>query len=513
MSDPIASAPHDSTRTRTKTTTVVVSLAVALAVVIAAVWFLTLETTVSSAATDGEEIAIGLALEPTSLDVRENSGVATGQILIDNVYEGLVGIQAGTVDEIVPVLATGLPEVSADGLEYTFTLRDGVAFHSGAPLTVSDVVDSLSATLVPEVVGFAARVEPAGDRGVRILLEQPHSMLLWYLANTPGLILETGATNDPQRTANGTGPFEVDTWTRGNSITLTRNNAYWGELASVERAIFRFFPEGRSAVNALKDGEIDVHTSLLPSLRAEFENNAAFTMVRAESADVFTLAFNSAKAPFDDPRVRRALSMAIDSDELAASQHGDAIALGGPITSLEPGFEDLTDVNGYDPEAARELLAQAGRQNLSLTITVPDSYASSALDVITRQLADVGVSAKIHAVDFHSWLSEVYTNHDFDLSFVDHPEARDFANYANPDYYFGYDNPEVQRLTADALASTDPEAADELLRRAARLVVEDAPAKWLFNYTPTNVVSDRVTGFPEANTNSRVNLAGVTIRP
>ena len=325
------------------------------------------------------------------------------------------------------------------------------------------------------------------------------------------MILEGGSTEGLQNSANGTGPFEFTRWKQGDSITLEKNPDYWGEQAKVDSAIFRFFPEGRAAVNALKDGDIDVHTALLPPLRTEFEGNANFDLVRAESADVFTLGYNSARAPFDDPRVRQALSMAIDGETLVGTQNGDAKPLGSPITELEPGYADVTNVNGYDPEAARALLAEAGQPNLSLTITAPNFYDTASLDLVVSQLAEVGVSAKIKPVEFPTWLNDVYSNHDFDLSYVDHAEARDFGNYANPGYYFGYDNPEVQRLYAEALASIDPAVEDELLQQAARLVAEDAPAKWLFNYTPTNVVSTKVSDFPSVNTNSRVSLAGVSV--
>lgn len=509
MSESNSETPRYEKRNRYKTPTIIALVAVvAVAVAVIAIFALNRPST---PADTSNEVAVGLVLEPTSLDVRTNAGVATGQILIDNVYQGLVGIAPGTVTEIVPVLATDMPTVSDDGLVYTFAVRDGVKFHNGAALDVDDVVDSLSNTLVPEIVGFAASVEASGDSEVSVTLSEPNSLLLWHLANTPGLILDSEATNNLQNSANGTGPFTFETWKQGDSITLEKNPDYWGAAAKVDRAVFRFFPEGRAAVNALKDGDIDVHTALLPPLRAEFENNANFTLVRAESSDVFTLAYNSARAPFDDPRVRKAISMAIDGEALVATQNGDAKPLGGPITSLEPGYEDLMDVNAYDPDAARDLLAEAGQQNLSLTITTPNFYDMAALDLVTSQLAEVGVAVKVSPVEFPTWLSEVYTNHDFELSYVDHAEARDFANYTNPRYYFGYDNPEVQKLYGEALASLDPAEEDKLLKRAAKIVAEDAPAKWLFNYTPTNVVSTKVSGFPEVNTNNRVNLGAVDI--
>lgn len=510
MSEPNTATPTYTKRRRSKLPIVIGIIAViALAIVAASVYF---ANRGSGAAERANSITVGLVLEPTSLDVRTNSGVATPQILADNVYQGLVGIAKDSVTDIVPVLATEMPKVNADGTEYLFTLRKGVKFHSGDDLTVDDVVDSLSTTLVPENVGFQATVTAEGDDQVKITLAEPNSMLLWQLADRPGLILKAGDTTPRERQANGTGPFEFSKWKQGDSITLTKNAHYWGEPAKLDTVVFRFFPEGRAAVNALRDGDVDVHTALLPTLRAEFEGNANFKMQRAAGSDVFTLAYNNAKAPFNDQRVRTALSMALDGTGLVTTQNGDAEVLGGPITRLEPGYEDLSQVNAYDPAAARELLAEAGQQNLSLTITAPNHYDTSALDLVRTQLAEIGVAATVKPVEFPTWLQDVYVNHDFDLSYVDHAEARDFANYANPKYYFGYNNPQVQELYAQALATTDSDEADSLLKEAARIVAEDAPAKWLFNYTPTNVVSTKVSGFPTANTNARVNLAGVSVK-
>lgn len=506
-----AQTPTYAKRKRSRAPMIVIGV-IAVAIVAALVAFFALGGKDGTAGLSSKnEIAIGLVLEPTSLDVSTNAGVATSQVLIDNVYQGLVGIKAGTVAEIVPVLATEMPRISDSGLEYTFTVRSGATFHSGNELTVDDVVDSLATSLTPDTVGIAATVEKLSETDVKITLEEPNSLLLWHLASNYGVILESAASNNLQNTANGTGPFVLNEWKQEDSIVLDRFDDYWGEPAKVDRATFRFFPEGRAAVNALKDGDIDVHTALLPPLRAEFEGNANFTMVRADTSDVFTLAFNSTKAPFNDSRVRQALSMAINSEALVSTQNGDAKLLGGPITELEPGYEDLTAINAYDPDAARALLAEAGQQQLSITITAPNFYDTAALDLVTTQLAEIGVSAKVAPVEFSKWLSDVYTNHDFDLSYVDHAEARDFSNYTNPDYYFSYDNPEVQRLYAESLATTDDGEADALLSQAARIVAEDAPVKWLFNYTPTNVVASHVSGFPDVNTNSRVNLANVSV--
>ncbi|MGO1538276.1 MAG: ABC transporter substrate-binding protein, partial [Leucobacter sp.] len=369
----------------------------------------------------------------------------------------------------------------------------------------------LRETLTPELVGSDVTVSQPEDAQVRIELTSPNRQLLWHLSNRPGLILQEDADNDLATSANGTGPYAVDDWNAGESVSLTANDEYWGPAATLDTVTFRFISDGRAAVTALHNGELDVHTALLPSFRPEFTNSNEFTMVRARGTDVFTLAFNSAYEPLNDPRVRTALSLAINSDPIIEAQNGDGQPLGGPITELEPGYEDLTGIKSYNPDAARELLAEAEQPNLSLTLTTPNMYDQAALDLITSQLKDVGVAVKVKPVEFVTWLEEVHTNHDYQLSYVDQARARDFGNYADPEYYFGYDNARVQALYAESLAAPTAEDEKRLLADAARQVAEDAPAKWLYNYTPTNVVGNHVEGFPDANTNSRINLEGVRI--
>ncbi len=470
---------------------------------------------------DGAHAAIGVILEPTSLDVRHTPGVAAGQILIDNVVQGLVGIRQGSVSEVVPVLATELPEVSADGREYTFVLRTGVTFHSGAPLTVDDAVASLHDALGSAEPGRAA-VEVAGldARTVRLTLAEPDREFLRELAGPAGLIVPASRAaerdrgvrvDSPEFAVDGTGPYAFTSWERGERLTLTRNADYWGEAGTLATVDFRFLPQGRAAVQALKSGEVDVHTALLPSLREEFAESPDFALERATGPDVFTLAFNSAKAPLDDPRVRAALSRAVDPAAIIASQHGDGAPLGGPITPGEPGYADLTDVNAYDPDSARQLLSEAGQEHLNLTLTVPDHYDTAPLDLLKGQFSAVGVALTVRRVEFPVWLEQVYTNHDYQLSYVDHAETDALANYGDPESYFGYDSPFVRDRLAAASTAPDAASAAQLRAEAAERVAADAPAKWLFTYTPTNVVGRHVGGFPSANTNARINLAGVTV--
>lgn len=487
--------------------TLFVTLAIAAVVSVIAV----ISVIVISANTQAKPtgtLTVGLLLEPTNLNVRTTPGAALDQVLLDNVYQGLVTFKSGTF-EIEPALAQSYT-VSDDALTYTFELNTNATFHDGAKLTADDVVSSLEET--KDFLGSSvSAVTAVDDSTVEVTLSEPNSQLLFLLAGRAGIILKKGATNDLNSTTNGTGPYTLSDWKQGDNITLTAVEKYWGTPATLETVVFRYITDPKAAVNATLSGDLDVQTVVDAQLQAEFENQSDIKLVRAGSTDVFTLAYNNGKAPLDDVRVREAISKAIDQDALIEALLGDGLPLGGPITEIEIGYRDLTKINAYDPEAAKKLLAESGTESLNLTLTIPNFYGTTIPNLLVSQLKEVGITLNLNVVEFATWLEQVYTNKDYELSFIDHAEARDFGNYANPDYYFNYDNADVQKLYAQALAATSETTVSEKLGQASEIVANDAVAKWLYNYTPTTAIHNTVTGFPTSNTNSRINLEGVKV--
>lgn len=456
-------------------------------------------------------LTVGLVLEPTNLDIRHTSGAAIEQILIDNIYEGLV--TRSQENEIEPRLASEY-ELSDDGLTYTFTLNPEVTFHSGTALTSADVVASYEAVRTDatlqgnaEFANVASITAPDATTVV-ITLTAPNQNFLFTLTGPAGLVFQSGDTTDLQTAENGTGPFTLENWSKGSTITFARYDAYWGEPAKVAEVVFEYIPDFTAGVNAALDGSLDVLTAVDPNLAPQLEDSGEFTLTTGRTTDKATLAFNNAKAPLDDARVREALRLAIDHEGLVEAV-GAGQTLYGPIPELDPGYEDLSDVAPYDPDRAKELLADAGQEDLDLTLTIPSFYGTTVPQVLVSDFADVGVTLEVDAVEFPTWLEDVYTNKDYELSFVLHVEPRDFGNFADPDYYFGYDNPEVQSLYAEALAETDADASAALLAEAARLVSEDHAADWLYNGATITAVAPSITGFPEDSINSRINLASV----
>ncbi|CAL4860469.1 ABC transporter substrate-binding protein [Microbacterium sp. MM2322] len=453
-------------------------------------------------------VNVRLVLEPGNLDIRTMAGSALDQILIDNVYQGLI---ARTPDQkIVPALATDY-EVSDDKLTYTFTLREGVTFHDGQPLTPQDVVWSLTQERDTPTYRDSARLAnvskiAADGQKITLTLKAPDSTLLWNLTGRAGLILKEGDKIDRKTAANGTGPFQLAEWREGDSIVFQRFDGYWGTAAAAAEVVFSYVSDNQAALSGALAGEFDVLTGFDANLKDQVEANGDFSLEVGDSTDKGTLAINETSGPLADQRVRKAIRQAIDKKSIVEAL-GAGKTLYGPIPELDPGYEDLSKVAPFDPEAARALLADAGAKNLSLTLTIPSAYGTTVPQILVSNLRDVGITLKVNPVEFPTWIKDVYTNKDYELSFVLHTEAHDFENWANPDYYFTYDNPEVQQLYAQSVASTDDAEAAELLKKAARLVSEDDAADWLYNGQSVLAVASNVSGMPTVNVNERLNVA------
>jgi len=322
------------------------------------------------------------------------------------VYEGLVSRAAdGT---ITPSLASDW-EVSDDALTYTFTLEPDIVFSNGDALTSEDVVWSIDQALATDAVdaatlGNVADIAAPDDQTVVITLDTPNPDLLWALSGRPGLVLdEEAADADLKTTAIGSGPYLLTEWKQGDSITLTRNADYWGEPAQVSSVVFRYITDTNAAVNALNSGDLDVLAPISADLRDQVADPTTALTVGAAS-DKFVLAFNNGAEPLSDQKVREAIRYAIDHDALIEARGGVEAPLGGPITPGDPGYEDLTGLFPHDPDKARQLLAEAGHPDgLTLTLTQPNIYGTTLSDLLTSQLAAVGITLEVDSVDFSTW--------------------------------------------------------------------------------------------------------------
>ena len=463
-----------------------------------------------------DSIAIGLKLAPTNLDIRNQSGSTLDQILIGNVYEGLV-----TRDErnqVAPGLAERW-EQSKDGLTYTFHLHTGMTFSNGDTLDASDIAWSIDQLLAKryydsESVEEISGVKAEGADTVVITLSEPNSQFLWTLAGRPGLAFDKDADYDPKTQAVGSGPYLVDSFRANDSLVLKANPGYWGShKARTGTVTLRFLTDDNAAVNALRSGDVQVLAPISANLAEPFERDPAHYEVKAgDGCDKYVLAMNNKRAPFTDKRVRQAIRYGIDHKEIIASRGGADAPLGGPIPSVDPGYEDLTGLYPHDVAKAQALMREAGYSAdhpLKTTLTYANTYGTELGDQLRSQLKEIYIDLTVNVVEFSTWLQDVHADQDYDLSLVDHNDSHDFFQWATPSYYYGYDNPEVRRLYAEAIAEPDQETSDRLLARAARIVSEDAAADWLFNYRVTSAWAKGVTGFPVNMNQTRLPLWNV----
>ena len=452
-------------------------------------------------------VAIRLVLEPSNLDIRQTAGAALDQILMDNVYQGLV--RRTPAQKIEPELASAF-EKSDDGLTYTFTLREGVTFADGQKLTPADVVWSLeqhkkqSGWADADTLSRVKSIEADGQT-ITITMSEPDSQLLWNLSGRAGVILKKGDKVDYKTETNGTGPFALGSWKQGDSITFERNDKYWGDAAKVKEVVFDYIPDNQAALNAAQAGEVDVVTGFDANLTDQIQANGDYKVVLGKSTDKGTLAMNSTNKWLKDKRVRQAIRQAIDHKAVIEAL-GAGQTLFGPIPELDPGYEDLSSVAPYDPAAAKKLLKEAGAEGITLNLTIYNGYGTTIPQILVSDLNAVGITLKVDAVEFPTWLNDVYVNKDYELSFVLHTEARDFENWANPDYYFTYDNPTVQQLYQDSRSATSDDEAAADLKKAARIVSEDMAADWVYNGASVVAVGTNITGMPKDSVNERLNL-------
>ena len=481
---------------------IIIAAVVAIAVIVGAVAIFNGRNAQQSA-NKADTVTIGLKLAPPSLDIRRQSGSAIEQVLIGNVYEGLVSRDSDNA--VQPGLAKSW-DISTDGTTYTFHLNRNMTFSNGDVLDADDVAWSINQLKEKQYynanqVESLSKAEALDANTVRITLSSPDSNLLWYLTGRPGLVFDKDATYNAKTQAVGSGPYTVESFDSASKMVLKANPKYWGTAhkPATQHVVIDFITDDNAAVNALKSGDVDVLSPVNATLAKSLDTHT-YHVSASDGSDKFVLAFNCANKKLADKRVRQAIRYGINHKEIIASRGGVDTALGGPIPSVDPGYEDLTGLYPYDVAKAKNLMTQAGYSTdhpLELTLTYANTYGTELGDQLKSQLAAIGIDLNINYVEFSTWLQDVHANGDYELSLVDHAESHDFYKWTTPEYSYPYDNRYVQALYAKALAATHEKESDEYLKQAAKTVSEDAPADWLFGYRVTVAYNKGIKGFPD----------------
>ena len=450
-----------------------------------------------------DTLVLAMTLEPPGLDPTAGAAAAIAEVVQYNVLETLTKIRSDS--SIAPLLAQSWT-VTPDNKTWAFKLRPGVKFQNGEPFNAASVKFSLERAAAADstnkdkaVFANIVNLSATDDLTVVITLKNTNPDLLFQLGQATAVIVEpkSAASNHTQPV--GTGPFRLESWTKGSNLVLTRWDGFRdAKSVALRRVTVRFISDAAAQVAALLAGDVDLfpRVSAARSL-SQFKADKRFQVLVGGSRAKTIVAINNKKKPLDDVRVRRAIAMAIDRKQVV-----DAVAdgFGTPIGSFyvpgAPGYVDLTAVNAYNPDKARALLKEAGVSSpLALSLKLPPTpYARQGGEVIAAMLAKVGIAAKQESVEWAQWLSGVYAQKAYDLTIISHVEPLDFGNFARPGYYWNYESAQFNALWAQISSTADSAQRLKLMADAQRLVADDAVAAYLYQPTWITVASARLKG-------------------
>ena len=448
-------------------------------------------------------LAVQVPAEPPGLDLTASPASAIAAVVHYNVQECLVKVDKN--GKLVPWLAERW--YTTDSKNYTFFLKKGVRFHNGRELRAADVKFVLERAANPETKHpFQKRYEiireiiVKDDYTVSIALKEVNANFLLEMARQGSVIYPREAVDTLKSAPMGTGPFTVADWVRGDRVVLAKNKDYYVKgLPHLDKVTFRFIPDPNSALAALKSGDIDVSAfGLGPENVVDLKKDPRFQVILGDTTNDVILAMNNSKKPYSDKRVRLAITHAINKEEvLKGAMFGLGRVLGSNVDPLNPYFVDMSRAVPYDPAKAKKLLAEAGYPNgfdAVLRVSPQYYYTVRTGEVLVSQLAKVGVKVKIEQIEWGQWLSQVYKDANYDLTIIGHAEPWDIINYANPGYYFRWDNRDFQALYKESEQTVDDKKRREQFARLQKMMADEAPVVWLYMHPRLVVAKKGVSG-------------------
>ncbi len=452
------------------------------------------------------QITIGIPQDlEDSLDPHKAVAAGTKEVLF-NLFEGLV--KPTSDGDLIPAVASAYEE-SEGGKVYTFTLRDGVKFHDGSPVTAEDVKFSLDkcadtsngGPLVPAFSNIES-VTITDDHTVVVTLKEADTEFLAYM--TTAII--PAANENPDTNPIGTGPYKYVSRSPQENFVVERFDDYWGEKANIEHVTFKICANADSIVMNLEGGSIDMFARVTATQAAELSDK--FDVLEGTMNLVQALYLNNAVEPFDDVRVRQALCYAVNPQEIMdIISDGKGTELG---SSMFPAFgkyymEELNDTYQQNFDKAKELLADAGYPDgFSFTITVPSNYQPhiDTAQVLVEQFANIGVTANIQLVEWDSWLSDVYTDRNFESTVVGVDASsltgaallQRFTSTASNNF-INYSNAAYDEAFANALASTDDAEKTKYYKECETILATDAANVYIQDLPEFVALNKNYTGY------------------
>ena len=446
---------------------------------------------------------VGATVEPTGLDPATNPGAGTPFVLLYNVYETLVRID--DKGEIRPLLARSW-SANADGSVYTFKLEPNATFASGKPVNAAAVIASFNRTkdgesttdVLKKQMSTIKEMRAVDDHTVEVTLTASSQRWLYDITSTAGIIYDLTTGQDLNEQPAGSGPYTFSRHDVGSMVSLVRSKKYWGTGPRVDEVNFRYYADANAMVAAMLSGQLDVVSNLtVPQSIDQFSDTSRFKVLEGTTNGEVVLGFNHGNEALSNLKVRQAINHAVDRKAiLDAAWGGKGTLIGSMVPPTDPWYEDLSNTYPYDTTKAKQLLEEAGyASGLTLRLRVPTTpYGPPIAKLVAAQLREVGIEVTVEELDFSTWLKQVYSQHDYDMTVVAHVEPWDLSQFANPHYYWQYNNPTFVELVSKADGATTSEEQVTTLKEAAKLLADDAAADWLFLLPNLVVTTTEISG-------------------
>jgi peptide/nickel transport system substrate-binding protein len=470
----------------------------------------------------GGYLTIGLGSGSTADSVNPWTPLSSGDAsrefaLYDSLLQNRGSIGKFTVTNQLAV------EVSPnkDATVWTIRLRKGVEFHNGKPLVVDDLIYTFNQILNPKVGAFdrgrllvfdMKNAKKLDDLTVRIPLFSPVSIVPELLAN--GSAMNVVPVGFDLKHPVGTGPFKLKSFTPGQQTVLERFPHYWGESAKVDTLTMTVLPDDTARYNALQSGQIDVMDTVPYSLLKSIESNKSFHVSNLKCGQFVPITMRVDLPPFNDVRVRQALRLAVDRNQVIASAYSGAASYGNDLFGLYDPILDTSLVRHQDVEQAKSLLKQAGKQNLTVTLTYANVAPGSVeqCQAFAQSVKAAGINVKLHQVDPGTLFGANYLNWPFaidtwpGLNYLVVIASNDGPNAHVDETHFN--NAKFNSLYKQALATLDPAKRTDIAHEMQMIEFNEGgniiPA--FPNYTAA--YSTKVGGFYSANLTGNAVAAG-----
>ena len=373
---------------------------------------LCMAVSMTSFAADKSDIVVAVdadvdTLHPTDFSTTVELGV------LNQIYDTLLYYSPDGTKDPEPRIAE-IYEISDDGLDYTFHLRDDVTFHDGTPVTADDVVFSIELYKASEYQGsqisMLSSVEATDEHTVVCHLDAPYSPFLQGICS-PMIASKAyyeSSEDDFVNNPIGTGPYKFVSRAKGSNIKLEANEDYYRGAPEIKEVTFEVIPDSSTKAIALQTGEVNF-AEIDSATKPQLEANPAITIAEVPTSAFSYIAMNTEKEPFNDVKVRQAINYAIDRDNLVAVCYDGEAEVNSNICAKERfGYSDDQFQYTYDPEKAKELLAEAGIEtpyDLG-EILVAEKYSNLAT-VIQNDLKAVGLDVTISVKEFNSYISDL----------------------------------------------------------------------------------------------------------